>query len=219
MKKFQWPIYRRKMSSLREAAAVSMLNLFELLYQRVSFPNISKCIGETTWECILKLHKGHMRVHFIMHPPRILLFTTIRPKILNLHQYLVIEGFCSCYRLFIISSVVIIAVLLWIGAHHSTDYRQAPWYKLSERDEVIINATILSTSKNIIVVDRWPKNQTRPTSDFLTFDESKSVCEKFCRNLYFPATLEENNELRLFLDDIERSKQIHIFPWLRVKKY
>ena len=106
-------------------------------------------------------------------------------------------------------------MLLWIRAHHCTDYRQAPWYSFY-RDEIIINETFLEpSSKNIIVVDRWPKNQIRPTNDSLTFDESKSVCRKFCRNLYFPTTLEENNELRLFLDDIERTKHIQLYPWLR----
>ena len=105
-------------------------------------------------------------------------------------------------------------MLLWIRAHHCTDNRQTPWYSFY-RDEVIINATILLTSKNIIVVDRWPKNQTRPTNDSLTFDESQAVCRKFCRNLYFPANLEENNELRLFLDDVERTEHIQFYPWLR----
>ena len=125
------------------------------------------------------------------------------------------EGFCSCYRLFIISFVIIILVLLWIWAHHCTDYWQAPWYSLY-RDEVIINETFLEpSSKNIIVVDRWPKNQTRPTNDSLTFDESKSVCENFCRNMYFPSSMEENNELRLFLDDVERTENIHLYPLLR----
>ena len=144
-----------------------------------------------------------------------LLFTTIRPRISNRHPYLVKEAFCSCYRLFIISLVIIILILLWIRAHHCTDYRQAPWYSFY-RDEVIVNETFLEpSSKNIIVVDRWPKNQTRPTNVSSTFDESKSVCENFCRNMYFPSSMEENNELRLFLDDVERTENIHLYPLLR----
>ena len=102
-----------------------------------------------------------------------------------------------------------------IKRHHCAAHKRTPWNNLLQ-DHRIINSSILSTSKNIILVEKSPKNSFKPDSEKLTYDEAKSLCESFCRSIYFPSTLEENNELRLLLNDIKGQTYLYgIETWLR----
>jgi len=67
----------------------------------------------------------------------------------------------------------------------------------------------------MILVDSLPDARFRPTNTKFTFDNSKSLCASFCGDIYFPSTIEETKELRLILDDIERTHHIYVTPWLR----
>ena len=114
---------------------------------------------------------------------------------------------------FAISLSIIALVVLGIKRHHCKAKKQTPWYSFYNKD-VIFHSSILSTSKNIMLVKRSSKQRFEPCKE-LTFDESKSLCESFCWNMYFPSTLKENNELRLLLDNMKQTHHIYVNPWLR----
>ena len=65
----------------------------------------------------------------------------------------------------------------------------------------------LTTSKDIILVRE---------EDDLVYDDAKSICEHICGNIYFPSSLEENDETETALDDGYVSTFFSDPVWIRI---
>ena len=125
------------------------------------------------------------------------------------------EAFLALFVSISIIAFVIYSIINACNTHKQTVVLpHTPWYSYN-KDDVIIKSKVLSTAKDIILVDRLPDASFRPTNTELTFDNSKSLCASFCGDIYFPSTFEETKELRLILDDIQRTHHIYVTPWLR----